>query len=439
MIYFADLHVHSKYSMATSSDSDLDNLFKWAALKGIDVVATGDFTHPAWREEIAERLEPDDSGLFRLKKSFIPDEESYPITSRRQNVRFILNVEISLIYRMNGKVRKIHNLVFMPDLDSMNRFCLRLNAVGNLNSDGRPILGLSARNLLEITMEVSEQSFVVPAHIWTPWFSLLGAKSGFDSVEECFEDLSGHIFALETGLSSDPDMNRLVSRLDKYTLISNSDTHSPSKLAREVNIFSGKPGYSSIRDSLQRGGPGTSISSNGQALAGCPALKENLSHEDDNFIGTIEFFPELGKYHWDGHKKCDYRSNPLDVSASDARCPGCGRPVTIGVMNRISQLADRKLPRLTPKSGYFWKMIPLVEIISVALKAGQKSKKVNTTYFDMLSQLGPEIKILWETPIDEISRVAPSAVVDTIEKVRKHQVIVDPGYDGQYGKINIQS
>ena len=437
MIYFADLHVHSRYSMATSSDSDLNNLFKWASLKGIDVVATGDFTHPAWREEIAERLEPDESGLFSLKKCFTPEDESFPMTFRQKNVRFILNVEISSIYRTKGRVRKIHNLVFMPDIDSMNRFCKRLNSVGNLNSDGRPILGISARNLLEIALEASEQSFVVPAHIWTPWFSLLGAKSGFDSVEECFEDLSKHIFALETGLSSDPDMNRLVSSLDHYTLISNSDTHSPSKLAREANIFSGKPGYSSIRDSLKKGGEGISISSNGQALVSGLGLKDSLCHEEDNFIGTIEFFPELGKYHWDGHKKCGYKSNPLDVPVPDARCPRCGRPLTIGVMNRVSALADRQSPQLTPKSGYFWKMIPLIEIISAALKAGQRSKKVNLAYFDMLSQLGPEIKILWETPIDEISRVAPLAVVETIEKVRKHQVIVDPGYDGQYGKINI--
>lgn len=435
MIYFADLHVHSKYSIATSSESDLSNLFKWASLKGIDVVATGDFTHPKWRAEIMEHLEPDGSGLFRLKKCFMPTQESFPKVWPQRNVRFILNVEISSIYKKNGKVRKIHNLVFMPDFDSMNRFCHRLSSEGNLNANGRPILGLSCRDLLEVALEVSEDSFVVPAHIWTPWFSMLGAKSGFDSVEECFEDLSVHIFALETGLSSDPDMNRRVSTLDGYTLVSNSDTHSPSKLGRELNIFSGTPGYFSIRDCLRRGGPGANISQGEHAQLSCLGLKENQDCDDDRFIGTIEFFPEQGKYHWDGHQKCNYSSNPLAISPTGPDCPVCAKTLTVGVLNRLSALADRKAPGTSPKSGYFWKIVPLLEVISVALKVGQKSKKVNKAYFDMLSQIGPEIEILWTATTDEISKAAPPLVVEAIEKIRNGQLIVEPGYDGKYGKI----
>ena len=437
MIYFADLHVHSKYSIATSSESNLSTLFKWASLKGINVVATGDFTHPVWRAEIMECLEPDGSGLFGLRKCFMPVQESFPKDWPQRNVKFILNVEISSIFKKKGKVRKVHNLVFMPDFESMNRFCHRLNSVGNLNSNGRPILGLPCRDLLEIALEASEDSFVVPAHIWTPWFSMLGAKSGFDSVEECFEDLSSHIFALETGLSSDPDMNRLVSSLDGYTLISNSDTHSPSKLGRELNIFSGTQGYFSIRDCLKRGGCGANISQKEHALVNGLGSRENQDCDNDNFIGTIEFFPEQGKYHWDGHQKCKYSSNPLANPPTGPNCPKCSKSLTVGVLNRVSELADRKAPGLCPKSAYFWKIIPLLDVISVALKAGQNSKKVNKTYFEMLSGIGPEIEILWNMPTDEISRAAPPPVVEAIEKIRNHQLNIEPGYDGEYGKIRI--
>ena len=289
MIYFADLHVHSKYSRATSPDSDLVNLDRWAGIKGVSVVATGDFTHPEWRKEILENLQEDGTGLLRLKKEKRCRLAQKQSSHQTGDVRFILNVEISSIYKKNGRVRKIHNLVFMPDVESMNRFCSKLKSVGNLNSDGRPILGLDSRNLLEMALEASENSFVVPAHIWTPWFSLLGSRSGFDSVEECFEDLASHIFALETGLSSDPDMNRKVSSLDQYTLISNSDTHSASKMGREVNIFSGKPGYLAIRDSLKKGGPGRLTPEDCISPFKTLTEERNIIEGNDSFLGTIEF------------------------------------------------------------------------------------------------------------------------------------------------------
>lgn len=438
MIYLADLHVHSKYSRATSPESNLLNLAKWATIKGIDVLATGDFTHPKWRQEIMEYLEPDGSGLFRLRKNALDSAKSSFPLKLPANVRFILNVEISSIYKAHGKVRKIHNLVFMPDYNAMNRFCSRLDSIGNLNSDGRPILGVRSRDLLEIALEASQDSFVIPAHIWTPWFSLLGSKSGFSSVEECFEDLSGYIFALETGLSSDPDMNRRVSSLDNYTLVSNSDTHSPSRLGRELNIFSGNPGYASIRDGLKTGGMGSNISEVEPDPDSWDLIKQELNLEEDRFLGTIEFFPEEGKYHWDGHKKCKFRSDPLNAIPGGNRCPVCGSPYTVGVLSRVCELADRITPKTGPKSGYFWKMVPLVEVISSTMNLGTKSQKVNKVYFDMVNVIGPEINILWDIPIKEISRIGPEKVADAIEKVRNRHVIIEPGYDGEYGKVKIQ-
>ena len=259
MIYFADLHIHSKYSRATSKDCNLVELARWAALKGIRVLATGDFTHPEWRNEIRETLEEADDGLLRLKKEYAPEDPHLPGRLDPRDVRFILNVEISSIYKKNGATRKVHNLVFMPDMDAMERFSARLDRIGNIKSDGRPILGLDSRDLLEIALETTDESFLIPAHVWTPWFSILGSKSGFDSVEECFEDLTPHIFALETGLSSDPEMNHRVGRLDPYTLVSNSDSHSPSRLGREVNILAGNPGYAALREAIRAGGKGFEI------------------------------------------------------------------------------------------------------------------------------------------------------------------------------------
>ena len=266
MIYFADLHIHSRFSRATSRDCNLVELTRWAALKGIRVLATGDFTHPEWSREIRETLEPAEDGLFRLKREHVPESEPTAGGFSPGDVRFLLNVEISSIYKKHGATRKVHNLIFMPDLESMDRFNARLDRIGNIKSDGRPILGLDSRDLLEIALESSADSFFIPAHIWTPWFSVLGSRSGFDSLEECFGDLTEHIFALETGLSSDPAMNHRVGSLDRYTLISNSDTHSPANLGREVNVFEGRPGYVAIREALRAGGGTVQIVSG----ASCP-------------------------------------------------------------------------------------------------------------------------------------------------------------------------
>jgi len=306
MKFIGDLHVHSKFSRATSKNLDFENLYIFSQLKGITVLGTGDCTHPGWFSEISTKLVPAEPGLFRLKKDIERICDQQVPGACRGPVRFMLQSEISNIYKKDGKTRKNHNLVFFPDLDAAARFNQKLDRIGNIKSDGRPILGLDARNLLEILLEVDDRAFFVPAHIWTPWFSLLGSKSGFDTVEACFEDLSDHIFAVETGLSSDPEMNWRVSQLDRMTLISNSDAHSPAKLGREANIFNTDLDYLSIKDAIAAG-------------------------DGETFTGTIEFYPEQGKYHFDGHRKCRIRLDPGQTRKIEGICPVCKKPLTLGV------------------------------------------------------------------------------------------------------------
>ncbi|MGC8660771.1 MAG: endonuclease Q family protein [Desulfomonilaceae bacterium] len=437
MIYFADLHVHSKYSRATSKDCDLNGLSRWAALKGINVVATGDFTHPAWRKELYENLEPREEGLFGLRSGLpiqplIDCQDFSP-----SDVRFILNVEISSIYKKNGKVRKSHNLIFMPDMETMDSFCNSLAKKGNLNSDGRPILGLDSKDVLNMALETSEKSFVIPAHIWTPWFSVLGSKSGFESIHECFEDLTDYVIGLETGLSSDPEMNFRVSELDSFTLVSNSDTHSPSRLGREVNIFIGEPSYQSIREGLRRGGAGCRTGANFLGPRQSVMEDRRLRNGAPGFLGTIEFFPEEGKYHMDGHRKCGVRLVPDQTESLGGKCPVCGHPVTVGVMNRVNQLADRPVGYIPKKAGYYWRMLPLIEIIADCLGCGVQTKKAGELYQKLIRDLGPELEILWSLSLDLIGTHAPSIVVEALRRVRAEQVNIDAGYDGEYGRIKI--
>ncbi len=428
MLFFADLHVHSRYSIATSKDSNLMELARLAALKGIRVVATGDFTHPKWREEIGSHLEPDGCGLYKLRKDYVSPPNPVGPDLRPQDIRFILNVEISSIYKKDGRTRKSHNLVFMPDLDSVDRFNSRLERIGNIRSDGRPILGLDSRDLLEIALETSSDSFLIPAHIWTPWFSVLGSKSGFDSIEECYSDLSDHVFALETGLSSDPEMNRLVSSLDGYTLVSNSDTHSPQKLGREANIFYGQPGYEFIRDSLKYG-----VKSGAMELE----QEHGWDHYKEGFLGTLEFFPEEGKYHLDGHRKCDVRMNPQDTRSANGICPKCGHKITVGVVNRVMELADRSLGDSATRIEYFKRLLPLVEVISQAIGVGPKSKKTMGRYFDMVENIGSELDILWSRSISEMEGMVPDLILEGISRVRNGNVRIIPGFDGQFGEVRL--
>jgi ATP-dependent DNA helicase UvrD/PcrA len=412
MKFIADLHVHSKYSRATSKKLDLENIYIAAQLKGISVVGTGDFTHPGWFSEIKEKLEPDGQGLFRLKKSLarVCDKE-VPKTCRG-TVRFLLQTEISNIYKKNEITRKNHNLVFLPDLETAVQFNRQLDKIGNIKSDGRPILGLDARNLLEVLLEVTDRGFLVPAHIWTPWFSLLGSKSGFDSLTECFEDLSHHIFAVETGLSSDPAMNWRVKSLDGLTLISNSDAHSPLKLGREANLFDTEISFSHIRSALETGNP-------------------------DQFLGTIEFFPEEGKYHMDGHRKCGVRLRPEKSRQNNDRCPVCGKPLTLGVLYRVEELADRPTEEYPDKKHPFYNLIPLSDILSEIHGVGPATKTVQTTYKKLLGKLGPELKILHQLPPETIDKASLPLLTEAVRRMRAGKVEVSAGYDGEYGRISL--
>ncbi len=407
MPFIADLHLHSHFSRATARDSNPENLALWACKKGIAVLGTGDFTHPGWLAELEEKLEEDPDGLYRLKPALQQAVEQRLPPACRGRTRFLLSGEISCIYKRDGKTRKVHHLILMPDLAAVKRFNERLRRVGNLNSDGRPILGLDSRNLLELALEAHEQAFFIPAHIWTPWFSLFGSKSGFDALEDCFGDLSPHIQALETGLSSDPPMNRRLSALDGYRLVSNSDAHSPGKLGREANLFATPVGYAPMTTALGTG---------------------------EGFAGTVEFFPEEGKYHLDGHRKCQVRLHPDETRRLGNRCPVCGRPLTVGVLHRVYELADRARPEsLQPHTS----LIPLAEVLAELLDCGPATQKVRAGHETLLAALGPEIRILMEHPLEEIAAVGGPLMAEAIRRMRSNQVICEAGYDGEFGVIRL--
>jgi uncharacterized protein (TIGR00375 family) len=411
MTFTADLHVHSKYSRATSRDLDLEHLFWWAARKGIGVVGTGDCVHPVWLAEIRDKLVPDGSGLFRLRPEIERDLWATLPPACRRPVSFMLSTEISTIYKKGDKTRKIHHLIYTADLDAADRLAASLARIGNIASDGRPILGLDSRDLLEIALASGPDSYLIPAHIWTPWFAALGSKSGFDSIADCYGDLAGHIFAVETGLSSDPEMNRRVSFLDRYRLVSNSDAHSPGKLGREATRFSCEPDYFAIRRALETG---------------------------DGYQGTVEFFPEEGKYHLDGHRACGVRLDPEETLALGGRCPVCGRPVTVGVAHRIATLSDRRDDEAVtlPTSGEVSSLVPLPEILSEIMASGVGSKKVTATYDRVLAALGPELSLLDTAPLEEVNRLHP-LLGEAVARLRAGEVIRESGYDGEYGVIRL--
>ena len=407
MKFIADLHIHSHFSRATSPKLNPENLAIWAKKKGITLLGTGDFTHPGWLSELQEKLIEAENGLFRLNPGLDKVIEEEIPESCKMPTKFLLSGEISCIYKKGERTRKLHHLILMPDMDSAIRFNKRLDRIGNISSDGRPILGLDSRDLLEITLEVSDRAFFIPAHIWTPWFSLFGSKSGFDSIEECFGDLTSHIHALETGLSSDPPMNRHLSTLDGYLLVSNSDAHSPSKLGREANIFDTELDYDHILKAMTHG---------------------------NGFQGTIEFFPEEGKYHLDGHRKCQVRLHPGETRACKGICPSCGKSLTVGVLHRVYELADRDSPKL---SKDFYSLIPLPEILSEIFDCGPATKKVAAVYEDLLVTLGPELHILMDAQLEDVERAGGVLLAKAIDRMRREQVIRQEGYDGEYGVIRL--
>jgi len=407
MKFIADLHIHSHYSRATSKTLDPERLSIWAQKKGIALIGTGDFTHPGWVSELNDKLIETQEGLYQLRPQLQKEISSQVPPSCRGNTRFLLSGEISCIYKKGGRTRKLHHLILMPNMSSVIRFNERLDRIGNISSDGRPILGLDSRDLLEIALETDERAFFIPAHIWTPWFSLFGSKSGFDAIEECFEDLTSHIHALETGLSSDPPMNRCLSALDRYVLVSNSDAHSPGKLGREANMFDTDLDYDHVIRAMTDG---------------------------RGFGGTIEFFPEEGKYHLDGHRKCGIRLEPQETIELEGLCPVCRRPLTVGVLNRVCQLSDRDSPQL---SKDFTSLIPLPEVLSELLGCGPATKKVTGFYERLISQVGPELEILMNVPLTRLKQAGGPAVAEAVGRMRRNQVIREGGYDGQFGVMRL--
>lgn len=407
MKMIADLHIHSRFSMATSKEGTPENLDSWARKKGISLIGTGDFTHPVWREELKERLVSEGNGLYRLRDEYVKEESrKFP----GEGTRFVVSGEISSIYKKNGKTRKVHNVILLPGLEAADAMAQRLEKIGNIHSDGRPILGLDSHDLLEMMLDVCPEGILIPAHIWTPHFSVLGAKSGFDSVEECFEELAPYIHALETGLSSDPAMNWRISKLDRYQLVSNSDAHSPSKLGREANLLDIDCSYEGLYRAIQTG---------------------------EGLEGTVEFFPEEGKYHFDGHRKCGVSLSPVEAERLGGICPVCGKKLTMGVDHRVEQLADRAEGFVKKDGKKYESLVPLPEVISTCMGYSAASKKVQGCFEQMIQTLGTEFDILRNVPSEDIKSCAGERIAEGIENVRTGNVKRIPGYDGEYGKIEL--
>ena len=390
----ADLHIHSKYSRATSKDMNIGGITKWAKIKGINLLGTGDFTHYQWLSELKAHLKAVSFGLYECN-----------------GIHFFLTSEVSSIYSQGKKVRKIHTIIFAPTFQVVEKINKELSKIGNLDADGRPILGLSAKDLVEIVLGISKDCFIVPAHIWTPWFSLFGANSGFDNIEECFGKYTNNIYALETGLSSDPLMNWTLSKLDRFALVSNSDAHSPENLGREVNIFDCKMDYKEIIEAIKK-------------------------KDKTKFKGTIEFFPEEGKYHFDGHRNCGIVFSPKEAKTHNNICPKCQKPLTVGVLHRVVDLSDRKLG-FKPKAALpFRHLVPLKEIISASLNKTRTSLEVKRLYDYLVDHFENEFRVLLDVPLEDLGK-AHSKVAEGIARVRKGKIKVEPGYDGVYGKVEI--
>ncbi len=391
--FIADFHIHSKYSRATSNQMDIENLDRYARLKGIRLLGTGDFTHPQWLFELKSNLKPTGEGLFQYGETL-----------------FILTVEVCNNFHHKGVGKRIHNILFAPSFETVEQINTALQSYGDLRVDGRPNLALSASDLVKLVLDISTDCLIVPAHVWTPWFSLFGANSGFDRITDCFGDQTENIYALETGLSSDPPMNWRLSCLDRFTLISNSDAHSPVKIGREANIFDVPLGYREISEAIKT---------------------------KNGFLSTIEFFPQEGKYHYDGHRNCDVCLSPKESKKLNNRCPVCGAPLTIGVMHRIDELADRPEGFTPQKPVPCRHLVPLAEIISEALDVGEKTITANTQYDRLVQRFGSEFNVLLEAPAEQLEKLVPGRIYEGILKVRNGEVQISPGYDGVYGKVKM--
>ncbi len=454
--FIADLHIHSRYSRATSRDMTLEEIDRWADDKGIVVMATGDFTHPEWFGEIKEKLEPAEAGLFKLKSPY----KKKTIKGTLAETRFFLSTEISSIYSRRGltqaaskarisgdKVCRIHNLIFAPDIETVEKINTQLGWIGNLKADGRPILGLDARELIKIVLNINPKAAVVPAHCFTPWFSVFGSMSGFDLIEECFGDYTKYIFAGETGLSADPSMCWRLSQLDKIALISNSDSHSLQRIGREANVFDTELSYAGIIDAIKNSIPASLINTDDKPIDADKIGINQPNQRKSALIATIEFFPEEGKYHFDGHRLCGIVFSPKETKKHNGICPKCGKKLTIGVMNRVEKLADRSKIEVKSEGYYqtynqrvpYYNLIPLGEIIADVYGLGVTAKKVKKEYENLVRAFGSELKVLLETKDEELKGVIDDKVRQGIKAVREKRLKIRPGFDGEYGKITIFS
>ncbi|HTM68375.1 MAG TPA: endonuclease Q family protein [Candidatus Binatia bacterium] len=419
MRFITDLHIHSRFSRACSQNLTLPNLAAWGRAKGIDILGTSDFTHPGWRAAIGEHLEPAEEGLFRLKKASEREDgtgsyEAAPSVRDGRPVRFMLTTELSCIYKKNGRTRRLHLLVFAPSIAAVDAIIASLERLEcNLRSDGRPILGLDAKEIVKIALDADPRCMVVPAHAWTPWFSVFGSESGFDSLEECFEELTPEIHAIETGLSSDPPMNRRLSALDGVMLVSNSDAHGLRNLGREANVFElPAPSYDAVTGVLRR-------------------------RDRAAFPGTIEFYPEEGKYHVDGHRDCGFACEPEETVRRGGLCPKCGKPLTRGVLGRVHALADRASGDPATAMSPHRSIVPLEEVIAGALGKGKSSKAVIARYKALLAEAGPEFDVLLDVPLERIAAASDARLAEAVGRVREGRLLITPGYDGVYGQVKI--
>lgn len=410
MKILADLHIHSRFSLATSKNTDVENIYIAARKKGINVLGTGDFTHPGWFEELKKKLVQAEGGLYKPSKDIYSRVENLIPEACRGITRFIPTSEVCNIYKKRGKTRKIHSLILLPEMSAVEKLNRRLKSMGKIESNGRPVFTFDVVNMLEMVFDVSDRAMLIPAHIWTPWYSLFGSKSGFDSIEECFGNYTGYIFAAETGLSSDPAMCRKFSGLDRITLISNSDAHSPLKIGREANVIDTPLCYNSIISAIKRGNP-----------------KE--------FAGTIEYYPEEGKYYADGHRNCNLSFLPGETDKNGGICPVCGKKITVGVLHRILELSDKSKNK--PAKTTYFKTIPLMEILSEIYQLNSGTKTILLHYNKLLEQFGPELYILNFIGIDELRISENALLAEAIERMRKNEVMITPGFDGKYGSVKI--
>ena len=395
-MYIADFHIHSKFSRATSKNMDIEHCTTWAKHKGISMLGTGDITHPLWFAEMRKKLKQSDrEGIYTF-----------------DGVDFILTGEVNNIFPKDNQVRKIHNIVFFSSFEGAEKFNKELEKFTELLIDGRPILQIDARTLVKMVRDADPEGFVIPAHIWTPHFSLFGSNSGFDRIEDCFEEETDSIFALETGLSSDPPMNWMISALDKFALVSNSDSHSPQKIGREANVFSAPFSFKELKDILKK-------------------------NDKTRFLFTIEYFPEEGKYHYDGHRLCKIRFSPEESIKNKLICPVCGKKVTVGVLHRVMSLADRKSPDEAKNRIGFKRLVPLDQIIASVYQKEVESSFTQNLYLQTISKLGPEMKILLEVPEQILFSNLPRELATGIKLVREEKLIVIPGYDGEFGTVKI--